>query len=223
MNTLRFKNKKWVLVLGIIVVMFGVGGAMHLYGGDRHVPALVTQAQASDYANWPHPSFDKVKQVYIYVKYTSTIKEEELPASLRRKNLEELLLRLYTERFSSKDCHKYLKGKNPYSCDDLPVILVPIEESTHFVLGMNTSFATAKKRKKPSTLNVILKVSIQGKEIASIPPIQNSLATLYIMHHRPQAKDLPALGASFPKSFPINQDEKVIEKGLYLFVKGQIH
>lgn len=170
----------------------------------------IFSAQASDFKNFQSPIFQGVKRAYIYVDYVSDIEEQDLMPEMRRENIEKMMLDLYKKRFSPTECRPIIMYKNPYSCDNQPVTLVPIEEASNFVLGRDTSFATKEELSDPGTLIAILRISIMGNsERIHNPPLQAPLLNYQNIQDRPGISNIPLIHrVPFASAIPLDQTFK---------------
>lgn len=180
-------------------------------------------ASASDYANIKSPIFVGVERVFIYLEYISATDSLQIPKVLQRDAIEQDILAIYKERFSSTDCAKSLKGKHPYECNDQPITLVPETESSDFILGRATSFATAEELVDPGTLNIIARVHIMDGLPWFDPPLQSPLLSYYVIQDRPGSRIPITWWVSPERVIPINQNEDKIRDRLLTDVRGNIH
>lgn len=180
-------------------------------------------ATASDYENIKSPIFVGVERVYIYLEYISATDSTKIPTVLKRDAIERELLAIYKERFSSTQCAKSLKGKHPYECNDQPITLVPESDSSDFILGRATSFATADELVDPGTLNVIARVHIMDGLPWFDPPLQSPLLSYYVIQDRPGSRIPITWWVSSERVLPINQSEDKIMDRLLTDLRGNIH
>jgi hypothetical protein len=173
-------------------------------GGDR-----------DDYQNWKNPFFDGVKQVYLYVHYVSDLPREEqkaLPPSLHRENIEGVLMQLYRQRFSSEQCRPLLQGKNPYGCDNQPIIL--LTDSDYRTTKSNQD------RERPGSLSILLQVMVE-RSVKGGVELNPRLVAIYLAQTRPE---LPFdAHSSFPVAIPTNLKDETIHDWLYDYIKHRIH
>lgn len=135
------------------------------------VAAFTTHAFASEKAAVSNPFgygcyhcksdiFDGVTKAYVYVHYIgagSRKEQADLPAPLRKENIENLLYQMFTHRFSSKDCKNPLEPKGrwfEYGCNNQPVILVTDGKGRRRM----------KEDTEPGTLHVIFEIRIEATE-----------------------------------------------------------
>lgn len=176
--------------------------------------------------------FDGVERVYIYVDYKGGMDEKKIPEALKREHLEKLLFELYSQRFSSKDCQKILGGRNPYSCNNQPIKIIPVSDASNFKRRMNISVATQEKLCDPNTLIIIFKVNIIQDAPADCvhcakwfdPPLDTPLVAYSFHQERFYSPiGLPCiLDLTSPFAFPINQKNEKINENIVSFIKNRI-
>lgn len=180
-------------------------------------------ATASDYENTKSPIFVGVERVFIYLEYNSAIDSAQIPKVLQRDAIERELLAIYKERFSSTECAKSLRGKHPYECNDQPITLVPESDSSDFILGRATTFATAEELVDPGTLNVIARVHIMDGLPWFDPPLQSALLSYYVIQDRPGSRIPITWWVSSERVLPTNQNEDKIKDRLLTDLRSNIH
>lgn len=188
------------------------------------LPFVATPAvRASDQKNFKHRIFVDVERVFISVEDGSyAIKPEDVPPVLRKANLEKLLLDAYRERFSPTECQKWLDNRNPYSCDNQPVVVVPESESSAYNLGHDTTFASHEELRDPGTLNVVLQVAIHGNTPGFEPPLVGPMVTFQLIQDRPQS-DIPLLWRVPPVLLvPLDQGPDAIRDRLLRYIGHRI-
>lgn len=181
------------------------------------------EAKSSDYANIKSPIFVGVERVFIHLEYISVTDQKKVPKVLQRDVIEQELLAIYKERFSSTDCAKSLRGKNPYECNDQPITLVPDADASNFILGRATSFATAEDISDPGTLNVIARFHITDGLPWFEPPLQSPLLSYYVIQDRPGSRIPITWWVSSERVIPINQNEDKIRDRLRTDLRGNIN
>ncbi len=177
-----------------------------------------SQVRASDYENTRHPLFEGVERVYINVHYAGwpdePAEQAKFPKALRKDKIEALLVQLYTERFSSKDCLKRLHGKNPYGCNDQPVLLLADHE-----FNKND---TMKARQRPGTLNVHL-LALYEESSPSGQVAEPKLVAVALVQDRPEP-DFPAdWGLWPPMPFSLDWSDEEIQRQLFEYIANRIH
>ena len=180
------------------------------------------QANASDTRNWRSPVFENVERVYLHVSYGMIYGEQdELPEILRRETLEREFLRIYTERFSSKHCKKYLVGKNPYICNDQPVMLVP--RTSSWLKRWKGDEITPELAGDDGTLNVILKVYIVENPMQTNPPSGEPIFVYQIFQERPKL-DLPIYWQQIGGAdvIPMNQTEEKMRQQILKGIESSL-
>lgn len=204
-----FKNRNWALV----VCFFAATCCLPVLSGKPEI--AISTAHASDFKNWQSPIFQGVKRAYIYVDYVSDIDGQDLMPEMRRESIEKMMFALYKKRFSPTECRPIIMYKNPYSCDNQPVTVVPVEESTNFLLGRDTSFATKEELSDPGTLIAILRISIMGNsDRVHKPPLQAPLLTYQNIQDRPGISTIPLIHrVPFASTIPLDQT--------FIFYKGE--
>ncbi len=174
------------------------------------VPGIaISKGFASDIKNSRSPVYEGVKQIYIYVDYDVTYKEN-YPKALRKGNIEALLLETYKGRFSAKDCKNWIGGYNPYNCEDQPVTLLKNREeySAHHRQG---------DFKKPGTLNVLLQVRVIDNENFNTPA-----AAFYLIQDRPEPEILTEWEISTPVPLPTNLSEEIFSQYLRKYINVEV-
>lgn len=181
------------------------------------------QARASDYKNIQSPIFADVKRVFIYVQYISVVDPSDIPKALQRESIEQEVLTVYKNRFSSTSCESILKGKNPYDCNDQPITVVPESEASDFLLRHATSFATAQELGDPGTLNVIVRANITSGLPWFEPPLQSPLFVYYIIQERPGSKIPTSWWITSANAIPLNQNDTKIRDHFLTNLQGSIY
>ena len=181
---------------------------------------IQSDALASDYKNYKHPVFVGVERVFIHVRYGIT--EEKIPDVLQRDNVENMLLKLYQDRFSSTDCRKLLNNRNPYSCNDQPVIIISDDDSFELFKGLDTSFFSASDLKDSGTLIVMVTLTSQGNLPFYDPPVEVPVLGYQVVHERPNTSISLNSRVSGIGIIALNQKEEFIKSRLMLGFKHQI-
>lgn len=161
------------------------------------------------------PMFDGVKQTYVTVHYLGLNDEDQkaqLPPSLWRGNIEQLLFAAYQHRFSKSECTKPFEGGGrtfTYGCDDQPVLLAKDGDLNETNLAAH-----------PGTLIVAFDISINGFSSPDARTQQSDLvAAFHLTQHRP---DKNLRETSFPRGFSSALSDAVIRKKLRNYVIDKI-
>ncbi len=190
-------NIKTVLILTLLIILFISPKISH----------------ANEFK--PDPFFEKIERVYIYLDYnTIDISNDEILDILKKKSLEKRVFEVYRERFSSKDCHKYIKVVHPYNCNDQPVYIVKKEDKARYLRGDRISIATSEELRSKGTLHVLTSVWIIGNKNSTLTSTLNSPLILISTNRELMGYDFHLrYSAPISITFPINQTiEKIEEK-----------
>lgn len=196
--------------IGFIAVFIAVFGASALAGEAKKIPSPFEFDCYECYS----PIFDGVKRAYIKVNYSGLNDEQQhdnVPPSLRRQNIEQLLLTAYRHRFSTAECRKQIVGEGKaftYGCSDQPVELAKDGDFNEANLA------------KPGTLAVAFDISIDGFSPDKSDYKPSSLVAAFHISHVRLDKHLHQ--TSFPKGFSSNLPDDVIRKKILKYVLDKI-
>lgn len=184
---------------------------------------LPREVRASDYKNFKHRLFVDVERVFVSVEDDSyAVSPEQVPSLLKKDNLEKMLVEIYRERFSSTECKKWLEGRNPYSCDNQPVVLAPEKERSNYNYLMDTTFASQDELRDPGTLHVILRVAVHGNLPEYDPPLETPVATYQLIQYRP-GSDIPMLwSAPLISIVPLSQSPEEIRARIEDYIRHRV-
>ena len=228
---MKLLSKYCCAVIG--VALFGVVSSTH--ASDIKNSRVPVYDGDVDIKNSRVTVYDGVKRVYVFVNYHDGGEQSDIPASLKRETLEELIAGLYRKRFSSKDCKSVMGGKNPYSCDDQPVTIIPDADATKFSSKMDISVATQDELRDPDTLLVTLDVNFIRDQRKDNPDYDKNvffdphLEVPLVAYQLRMERRISRIGLDStewimpPFALPINQKDEKIDAMITSLIKGRLH